>query len=104
MTTTSCQVVGPSQLWTAAETLSPRVRRLRDQYWSFYERECTNEVRAYTTGTPWDIVYSRERFDLGTNRWRIISSKNKARQLYIRSIRSNWRVLQTVIAGRARIY
>jgi bifunctional DNA-binding transcriptional regulator/antitoxin component of YhaV-PrlF toxin-antitoxin module len=46
----------------------------------------------------------RERFDLGTNRWRIISSKNKARQLYIRSIRSNWRVLQTVIAGRARIY
>jgi hypothetical protein len=45
-----------------------------------------------------------ERFDLGTNRWRIISSKNKARQLYIRSIRSNWRVLQTVIAGRARIY
>ena len=58
MTTTNCQVVAPMQLWKAAETLSPRVRRLRDEYWSFYERECTNEVRAYTTGTPWDIVYS----------------------------------------------
>jgi len=46
------------QLWQAADTLSPRVRQLRDEYWSFYERECTNEVRAYTTGTPWDIVYS----------------------------------------------
>src|SRR4030042_1434872 len=58
MTSTNCQVVAPTQLWAAAETLSPRVRQLRDEYWSFYERECTNEVRAYTTGTPWDIVYS----------------------------------------------
>jgi formate C-acetyltransferase len=58
MTSTNCQVVAPAQLWAAAETLSPRVQRLRDEYWSFYERECTNEVRAYTSGTPWDIVYS----------------------------------------------
>jgi len=34
------------------------VLRLRDQFWSFYEREYTNEVRSYTTGTPWDVVYS----------------------------------------------
>ncbi|HVM95210.1 MAG TPA: pyruvate formate lyase family protein, partial [Candidatus Acidoferrales bacterium] len=48
----------PGDLWAAAPTLSPRVRRLRDQYWSFYEREYTNEVRAFTTGTAWDTVYS----------------------------------------------
>ena len=46
-----------TQLWSPAPTLSPRIRRLRDQYWSFYERDFTNEVRAYTTGTPWDCVY-----------------------------------------------
>src|SRR5512135_3916044 len=47
-----------TSLWSAAANLSPRVRQLRAQYWSFYERDFTNEVRAYTTGTPWDIVYS----------------------------------------------
>ena len=51
-------VVSPTQLWSAASTLSPRVQHLRRQFWSFYEREYTNEVRAYTTGTPWDVVYS----------------------------------------------
>jgi len=50
--------VAPNQLWTAAATLSPRIQRLRDYYWHFYDREITNEVRAYTTGTPWDTVYS----------------------------------------------
>ena len=50
-------VVAPSQLWSA-RNLSPRVQRLRDEYWSFYERPFTNEVRAYTTGTPWDVLYS----------------------------------------------
>jgi pyruvate formate-lyase/glycerol dehydratase family glycyl radical enzyme len=50
--------LSPSQLWSAAPTLSPRVQKLRNQFWSFYEREYTNEVRAYTTGTPWDMVYS----------------------------------------------
>ncbi|HPL29134.1 MAG TPA: hypothetical protein PLG21_13880, partial [Anaerolineae bacterium] len=53
-----CFAVAPGQLWSAARTLSPRVQRLRDEYWSFYERPFTNEVRAYTTGTPWDVVYS----------------------------------------------
>ena len=51
-------VVAPAAVWSAAESLSPRVRRLRDQYWSFYERETANEVRAYTSGTPWDQVYA----------------------------------------------
>ncbi len=58
VSTTNCQVVTPAQVWSAAPTLSSRVQRLRDQYWSFYERAYTNEVRSYTTGTPWDIVYS----------------------------------------------
>ena len=56
--TSSGPVVAPSQLWSAASTLSLRVQRLRDQFWSFYEREYTNEVRSYATGTPWDVVYS----------------------------------------------
>ena len=60
MTTNSdaCTILSPQQLWSAAPTLSPRVKRLRDQFWSFYERDYKNEVRAYTTGTPWDMVYS----------------------------------------------
>ncbi len=45
-------------LWSPASNLSPRVQRLRDQYWDFYERDYTNEVRAYTTGTSWDQVYA----------------------------------------------
>jgi pyruvate formate-lyase/glycerol dehydratase family glycyl radical enzyme len=48
----------PNNVWAAAANLSPRVRRLRDQYWSFYQRAYTNEVRAFTTGTAWDTVFS----------------------------------------------
>ena len=54
----SCATIAPAQVWCAAETLSPRIKRLRDEYWAFYERDFTNEVRAYTTGTDWDTVYS----------------------------------------------
>ena len=50
-------LVSPTQLWSAAH-LSPRVQRLRDQYWSFYDRAYNNGVRAYTTGTAWDSCYS----------------------------------------------
>jgi pyruvate formate-lyase/glycerol dehydratase family glycyl radical enzyme len=53
-----CRSLAPSDIWSASTNLSPRVRRLREQYWSFYERRYTNEVRAFTTGTPWDTVYS----------------------------------------------
>jgi autonomous glycyl radical cofactor GrcA len=51
------QIISPAGLWTASGR-SPRVGRLRDQYFSFYDREFTNEVRSYTTGTPWDVVYA----------------------------------------------
>jgi hypothetical protein len=53
--TSSCQIVSPAQLWSAAPTLSPRAQRLRDQFCSFYECDYTNEVRSYTTGAPWDM-------------------------------------------------
>ncbi|MHB8926835.1 MAG: pyruvate formate lyase family protein [Bacillota bacterium] len=47
------------ELWTAAKGLSPRVRKLRDEFFSFRDREYfRNEVRAYTTGVPWDFVFS----------------------------------------------
>jgi len=58
MSTTSTQAATPTLLWSPAETLSARVRRLRDEYWRFYTRELTNEVRAYTSGKPWDQVYA----------------------------------------------
>jgi formate C-acetyltransferase len=54
-----CKGLAPGELWAASTNLSPRVRRLREQYWSFYERPYTNEVRAFTTGTEWDTVYSK---------------------------------------------
>ena len=55
---TLCEVTTDTGLWSPAETLTPRVRRLRDEYWDFYNREITNEVRAFTTGTRWDQVYA----------------------------------------------
>jgi hypothetical protein len=54
----ACDVITTTALWAPADTLSPRVRRLRDQYWDFYDRDYTNEVRAFTAGTPWDQVYA----------------------------------------------
>ncbi len=55
---TTCDVRTQTTLWAPADTLSPRVRWLREQYWDFYNRAYTNEVRAFTAGTPWDQVYA----------------------------------------------
>ena len=52
------QTLTPNQIWSPAATLSPRIQRLREEFWAFYRRAFTNEVRAYTTGTDWDMVYS----------------------------------------------
>ncbi len=57
MSVPACKVTTPPTLWSPAESLNPRVRRLRDQFWDFYNRDYTNEVRAFTTGTSWDQVY-----------------------------------------------
>lgn len=46
------------KIWSPANTLSKRVQKLRDHFYSFHEREETNEPYAFTTGTDWDEVYS----------------------------------------------
>ncbi len=52
-------LIEPQSLWSASDSLSPRVKRLRDEFFSFDERPYfRNEVQPYTTGTPWDDVYS----------------------------------------------
>ena len=58
MSSTTCQITTPSSVWSPAETLSPRVRQLREKFWNFYTRDYTNEVRAFSTGTDWDQVYA----------------------------------------------
>ncbi len=58
MSSTTCQITTPSTVWSPAETLSPRVRQLREKFWNFYTRDYTNEVRAFSTGTAWDQVYA----------------------------------------------
>ena len=53
-----CAAILPDEVWRPAERLSPRVRQLREEFWSFYSREVRNEAAGYTTGTDWDVVYS----------------------------------------------
>ncbi|MFX0099032.1 MAG: pyruvate formate lyase family protein [Candidatus Hodarchaeota archaeon] len=46
-------------IWKPSENLPERIKKLRDEYYSFYERDYfRNEVRGYSTGMPWDIVFS----------------------------------------------
>ena len=54
----SCE--SPKVIWKPSEDLTPRIQRLRQEYFSFYDRydQFTNEVRPYTTGRSWDEVYS----------------------------------------------
>ncbi len=44
------------EAWSPASTLSERVQRLREHFFSFHERSLTDEPYAFTTGTPWDEV------------------------------------------------
>jgi pyruvate formate-lyase/glycerol dehydratase family glycyl radical enzyme len=46
------------KIWSPSETLSKRVQKLRDHFYSFNDRDETNEPYAFTTGTEWDEVYS----------------------------------------------
>ncbi len=47
-------------IWQPEKSLPKRVLNLRNEYFSFRERSnyYTNEVRSYTTGKIWDVVYS----------------------------------------------
>jgi len=52
-------VIASSSVWSASASLSPRVRRLREEFFSFYSRDYfRNEVRPYTSGLLWDVVWS----------------------------------------------
>jgi len=42
--------------------LSPRIRWLRDYYFKGEERAWNNEFTAWTTGTPWDIIFDEFTF------------------------------------------
>ncbi|HPO15166.1 MAG TPA: pyruvate formate lyase family protein [Candidatus Hydrogenedentes bacterium] len=46
------------KVWRASDALSDRVKRLREEYWSFDTRAFRNEVLPLSTGTSWDTVYS----------------------------------------------
>jgi pyruvate formate-lyase/glycerol dehydratase family glycyl radical enzyme len=46
------------KIWSPSETLSKRVQKLREHFYSFDEREETNEPYSFTTGTEWDEVYT----------------------------------------------
>jgi trans-4-hydroxy-L-proline dehydratase len=47
------------ELWNPSTELPPRVARLRDEYVNIDERDYfRNEIMPFTTGTPWDTVWS----------------------------------------------
>jgi pyruvate formate-lyase/glycerol dehydratase family glycyl radical enzyme len=59
MTVTPPPAEAQPGVWTAAPSLSARVGRLRDEFFSFYTRDYfRNEVRPFGSGTPWDEVWS----------------------------------------------
>jgi len=48
-----------AKIWSPSPNLSPRVKRLREEFFSFNERPYyRNEVIPFTTGKPWDVVWS----------------------------------------------
>lgn len=52
-------VIAPRKIWHASERLSPRVKRLREEYYAIASRPYfRNEVMPFTTGTDWDAVWS----------------------------------------------
>jgi len=53
---------GNAALWNPSDTLSERVKRLREEYFSFETRAFRNEVLPFTTGTAWDAVFSVSRW------------------------------------------
>lgn len=47
------------KIWSASEGLSDRVRKLREEYFSFYTRDYfRNEVMPFSTGDAWDVLWS----------------------------------------------
>ncbi|MDY6795342.1 MAG: pyruvate formate lyase family protein [Actinomycetota bacterium] len=53
------EIISPEMIWSESGNLSPRVRRLREEYYSLDDRPYfRNEVMPFTTGTEWDEVWS----------------------------------------------
>lgn len=47
------------KIWNPSGDLSPRIKKLRDEFFSFYTRDYfRNQVMPFTTGEPWDAVWS----------------------------------------------
>lgn len=47
------------RVWSESDTLTPRVSKLRKEYYSFNERQYfRNMVMPFTTGKPWDVAWS----------------------------------------------
>nr|MDO8082862.1 pyruvate formate lyase family protein [Candidatus Freyarchaeota archaeon] len=52
-----------TEIWSPSKKLSPRIKRLRDEYWNFEKRDYfRNEAISYTTGTPWDTTWIQHNF------------------------------------------
>ena len=59
MTSSCAERMNSSKIWNPSENLSVRVKRLRDEYWSYETRDYfRNEAIPYTTGKEWDSVYT----------------------------------------------
>jgi formate C-acetyltransferase len=51
-------VAGKFETWEPSAALTPRVKKLRDEYFDYDNRDYfRNEVMPYTTGKPWDQVF-----------------------------------------------
>ena len=51
-------------VWNPSSSLSDRVKRLRDEYFSFDTRSFRNEVMPFSTGTAWDTVFMASRWTI----------------------------------------
>lgn len=59
MSTITARPQARPAIWSPSGSLSERVRRLREEYFSFNRRDYfRNEVRPYGSGTSWDEVWS----------------------------------------------
>lgn len=50
--------VATEQIWKPSESLSERVKQLRESYFRFQERDFRNEVMPFTTGVLNDVIFS----------------------------------------------
>ncbi|MBC7230997.1 MAG: hypothetical protein H5T74_11490 [Actinobacteria bacterium] len=82
------EVITPERIWHASDGLTPRVRRLREEYYSIEDRPYfRNEVMPFTTGTEWDAVWSPVN-------WGIIPEMVPFMGAFAESLRASARVVE----------